>query len=112
MLVFIKMEIALRFLIFLSEHAVSRGELGHDETAATKISNEATKNRVSDSRHGGEDCGGSNFDAADGKACGNWPPGWRLADKACPEPVEGNVRPTRDRIVPHFAPGSILLRVP
>ena len=54
-LVFIEVEIALGLLIFLAEHAVGRGELGHDQAASAQVADEAAEDGVGDAGHGRED---------------------------------------------------------
>ena len=65
MLVFVEVEIALGFLIFLAEDSVGRGELGHNQAASAEIANEATEDGVSNAGHGGEDRSRGNGHGAD-----------------------------------------------
>ena len=67
-LVFVEVEIALGLLVLLAEHAVGRGELGHDQAASAQVADEAAEDGVGDAGHGGEDRRGGDGDGADGKA--------------------------------------------
>src|ERR1035441_4457127 len=110
MLVFVEVEIAFGLLVFFAEHAVSRGELGHDQAASAEVANEAAEDGIGDSGHGGQDRGGGDGDGADREAVRHalqpcWIANtcvrsirvrWRCrADRACPERAEGSVHPTR-----------------
>src|SRR5208282_3066240 len=86
----------------------------HDQAASAEVANEAAEDCVSDASHGSENRGRSDRDGADCKALGYWQQGHCLADKACPELVEGSVSPKRTRptrIVPELLHRSILLGV-
>src|SRR5579872_568748 len=65
MLIFVKMQIALGFLVFRSQDAVRGSELGHDEAASAQISNEAAKDGVSHARHGSKHRRRRNLDISD-----------------------------------------------
>jgi hypothetical protein len=60
-LVFIEMQIALGLLILLAQHAVGRGELGHDQAASAEVADEAAEDGVGDAGHGSEHGGGSDI---------------------------------------------------
>src|SRR5262249_14817947 len=45
-LVFIKMQVALRLLVLGPEHAISRRELGHDQPAPAKVPNESPEDGI------------------------------------------------------------------
>src|SRR5579863_9587396 len=62
------MQIPLGLLVFLTEDAVGRSELGHDQAASAKVADEAAENGVSHASHGSKDRGGRNGDVADGEA--------------------------------------------
>src|SRR6266851_4772901 len=100
MFVFVEVKVALSLLIFHAEHAVGRGELGHDQAAAAEVADEAAEDRVGNARHGGEDCGGRDLDSAEGNGCGNRLQRRCLAGKSA--------RATRAyrRIVPELLHGS------
>ena len=65
MLVFVKMQVALGFLVLGAKYAVGRCELGHDQAAAAEIANESAKDRVGHAGHGSKHRGGRNCDGAD-----------------------------------------------
>ena len=65
MLVFIKMKIALGFLVFCAQHAVGGGEFCHNQPTSAEIPNEAAKDGVGNARHGGEDRSWRDCDASD-----------------------------------------------
>src|SRR6185312_1616507 len=64
MLVLVEMQIALGLLVFFAKNAIGGSELGHDEPASAKISDEPAENRVGNPGHGSENGGGSNLHAA------------------------------------------------
>ena len=64
MLVFIEMQIALGLLIFLTQHAVRRGELCHDQSAAAKVADKAAEDGVGDAGHRREHGRQSDLDPA------------------------------------------------
>ena len=75
MLVGVEAEIALQGLVGLAglerrADAVRAGELGHDESAAAQIANEAAEHGIGHARHGREDRGGREVHRADRKLCG------------------------------------------
>src|SRR6267143_193820 len=57
MLVGIEVQVALGFPVFGAEHAVGRGELGHDQAAAGQVTDKAAEDGVSDTGHGRKDGG-------------------------------------------------------
>src|SRR5271157_2579518 len=65
MLVLVEVEIALGLLVFRTEHAIGRGELGHDQAASAEVANEAPKDGVGNARHRSQDRCGSDLDIAD-----------------------------------------------
>src|SRR4029077_18173810 len=67
-LVFVEVQVALGLPILGAQHAVGRGELGHDQSAAGEVTDKATENGVGDSGHGSQHCGWGNFDASEGKS--------------------------------------------
>src|SRR5260370_20592849 len=99
MLVFVEMQVTFGFLVLLAEHAVGRGELGHDQAAAAQVADEAAEDGVGDAGHGSQDCGWGNLNSADGEPHGNGLQ-WRCQS-------DRSVRPTR--VVPGLAHCSILL---
>src|SRR5450432_1583033 len=101
MLIFVEMQIALGLLIFLAEHAVRGGELGHDQPAAVEIADEAAEDGVGNAGHGSQHGRGGDSDIADQKACGDRLRWCGLADRS--------VRPTRTRVVPELLHVAILL---
>src|ERR1700692_1008964 len=112
MLVFIEVQIALGLLVFLAEHAVRRRELGHDQAAAPQVADKAAEHGIGDASHGCENRGRGDSDIADEESLWHQLQWLCLADKACPELVEGSVRPTRAfpiRVVPELLHISILL---
>jgi hypothetical protein len=101
MLVFVEMEIALGLLVLLAEHAVGRSELGHDQTAAAEVADEAPEDRVGNSAMGARTVAGAMLT----------PPMQRLAGTgfsgaarrtACPELVEGSPREPFPGVVPEL----------
>ena len=54
----------MRFLVLGAEHAVGRGELGHDQAAAAQIADEAAEDGIGDARHGREHGGRSDLHRA------------------------------------------------
>src|SRR5580658_5857662 len=93
------MEIALGLLVLLAEHAIGRGELGHDQPAPTQVADETPEDRVSNASHRRQHSGGRNADIADGYAGGDRLQTLYLADN--------RARPTR--VVPGLSHTSILL---
>src|ERR1035441_2240450 len=71
MLVAVKREVALGLLVLVPDDAVGRGELGHHESAAAEITDEAAEDGVGDSGHGRENGGGTDFDGAEGYGRGD-----------------------------------------
>ena len=64
MLVLVKMKVPpLDPLV--TQHAVSRSELGHDQPASAQALDEAAEDRVSDAGHRRKHCGGTNLHVAD-----------------------------------------------
>ena len=105
MLVFVKMQIALSFLIFLTQNTIGRGELGHDQPASAQVADEAAEDSVGHAGHGREHGGRSDFHAADHDSLRDWLARRRslCSDGAYP------VAPSR--IVPTLAHVSILSSV-
>src|SRR5580698_4482862 len=99
MLVFIEMKIAFSLLVLLAEHAISRGELGHDQPTSAQVADEPPENRVSNTGHRRQHSCRSNVDVADGQTGGDW------LQSLCP--AHNRTRPTR--VVPGLAHRSILL---
>ena len=64
MLVSVESQVALGFAVFVAQDAVSRGELGHDQTAAAEVANEAAEDSIRNTGHGREDGGRGNGHAA------------------------------------------------
>ena len=112
---------ALGLLVLLTEYAIGRCELGHDQATSAQVADEAAEDCVSHPSHGSQDRRWGNGDAADGDAGGHGSPRCRWGDKACPfgklragsELVDGGVRSTRAvRVVPELLHVSILLGGP
>src|SRR5580700_3640231 len=104
MLVVIEMEIALSLLVLGAEHAVGRGELGHDQPASAQVADEAPEDCVGDAGHRREYGCGGDLKATDRQACGNWlQRRCRAGECACP------TRGVPHRVVPGLAHRSILL---
>src|SRR5271156_3352795 len=99
MFVFIEMEVALGLLVLLAEHAIGRGELGHDQPAATQVANEPPEHRIGNAGHRRQHSGRRDVDIADRYAGRDRLQTLYLADN--------RARPTR--IVPGLAHTSILL---
>src|SRR5271165_4282202 len=92
MLVFIEVQIPPAHPL-IADHAVGRGELGHDQPASSQVFDEAPEDRVGNASHGGKDGGGTNRDPADLQARRKGPCGADTLVRAC-APVA--------RIVPSF----------
>ena len=71
MLVLIKVEIALGLLVLRTEHAIGRGELGHDQAASAEVANESPKDGVGNARHRSQNGRGSDLDIADRQSVGH-----------------------------------------
>ena len=71
MLVAVEREVALGLLVLVADDAVGRGELGHHESAAAEIADEAAEDGVGDSGHGCEHRCGTDFDSAERDRCGD-----------------------------------------
>jgi hypothetical protein len=63
MLVFVKVEITPADAL-VAQHAVGRGELGHDQSASAEVLDEAAEDGIGYSGHRGEDGGGGDADVA------------------------------------------------
>src|ERR1700731_3230195 len=69
MLVLIKVKVASADAL-VAQNAIGRGELGHDQPASPEVLDEAAKDGVGDSGHGGQDGGGRDADVAYRERCG------------------------------------------
>src|SRR6266478_3308501 len=112
MLVFVEVQIASADTL-VAEHAVGRGELGHNQPASAEILDEAAKDGVGDAGHGSEHGGGGDSDPADQKAGGEHPwlclcgAGALARCPVCGKMLTGrSVRPAR--VVPELVHVSIL----
>src|SRR5207253_11065549 len=65
------MQIALGFFVLGAEDAIRRGELGHDEPASAKITDESPEDGVGYARHGGEDGSGRDGHSAEANGLGD-----------------------------------------
>ncbi len=64
-LVAIERQVLLGLLVLVADDAVGRGELGHHQTAAAQIADEAAEDGIGDPGHGREHGRRANLDAAD-----------------------------------------------